>query len=76
MTRLCLDTSAYSHFRRGDTRVIDLVDRAERIGMPCVVLGELRAGFTQGSRREAKEDGRSKMTAHDATLARQSLTRA
>lgn len=50
MTRLCLDTSAYSNFQRGEPRVIEHVDRAERVGVPSVVIGELRAGFLLGTR--------------------------
>lgn len=48
--RLCLDTSAYSHFKRGDAQVVDLIDRADWIGVPVVVLGELEVGFRQGRR--------------------------
>ncbi len=52
MTRVCLDTSAYSNFRRGMPAVVNAVDRAEWIGVPCVVLGEIWAGFIAGSRAE------------------------
>jgi tRNA(fMet)-specific endonuclease VapC len=38
--RLALDTSAYSRFRAGDTRVLDLI----------TVLGELYGAFEMGSR--------------------------
>ena len=55
MSRYCLDTSAYSQMKRGESRVVELVDRAEWIGMPCVVLGELHAGFRSGSRRKQNE---------------------
>ena len=50
MTRFCLDTSAYSNFRRGEPRVVEHVDGAEWIGIPSVVVGELRAGFLLGTR--------------------------
>lgn len=50
--RLCLDTSAYSNFRRGEPRVVEHMDRAEWIGVPGVVVGELWAGFLLGSRSE------------------------
>lgn len=50
MSRYCLDTVAYSHFKRGEPRVVELLDRAEWIGVPVVVIGELCAGFAQGSR--------------------------
>jgi tRNA(fMet)-specific endonuclease VapC len=47
---LVLDTSAYSHFRAGDDRVLDLIAKAEIVGLPAVVLGELAAAFTLGRR--------------------------
>jgi tRNA(fMet)-specific endonuclease VapC len=53
--RYCLDTSAYSHFKRGDRQVVDLIDRAEWIGVPVIVLGELTAGFRSGSRQAQNE---------------------
>ena len=49
MSRYCLDTVAYSHFKRGESRIAELLDSAEWIGVPVVVLGELFAGFEQGS---------------------------
>ena len=51
MSRYCLDTVAYSHFKRGESRIADLLDRAVWIGVPVIVLGELFAGFEQGSNR-------------------------
>lgn len=53
--RFCLDTSAYSHFKRGDPGVVDLIDRADWLGVPVVVLGELAVGFRHGARRAANE---------------------
>lgn len=55
MSRYCLDTSAYSQFRRGNRRVVELLDRAESVGVPAVVLGELRAGFRAGGKRDQNE---------------------
>ena len=52
MTRVCLDTSAYSNFRRGQPAVVDAIDSADWIGVPCVVLGEIWAGFIAGRRAE------------------------
>ena len=52
MNRLCLDTSAYSNFQRGDGRVASYLDRARWVGIPSVVLGELRAGFLLGGKVE------------------------
>ena len=50
MTPVCLDTSAYSHFKRGAPAVVEVVTSARQVLMPVIVLGELRAGFRQGSR--------------------------
>jgi tRNA(fMet)-specific endonuclease VapC len=55
MTRFCLDTSAYSYFKRGDQKVVDLIDGAEWLGISAIVLGELRAGFLLGGRSTANE---------------------
>jgi len=51
VSRYCLDTVAYSHFKRGENRIAELLDRAVWIGVPVVVLGELFAGFEQGSNK-------------------------
>lgn len=53
MSRYCLDTVAYSNFKRGDRRIIELLDAATWIGVPAIVIGELCAGFAQGSRTRA-----------------------
>lgn len=55
MSRYVLDTSAYSHFKRGDPQIVDLIDQAEWIGVPSVVLGELWAGFLSGRRARENE---------------------
>lgn len=53
MSRYCLDTVAYSHFKRGEKRITDMLDSAEWVGVPAIVIGELCAGFRQGSRFES-----------------------
>ena len=55
MSRLCLDTSAYSHFRRGDPAAVDAISTATWIGIPAIVLGELRTGFLAGKHIEKNE---------------------
>lgn len=55
MSSFCLDTSAYSNFRRGNEELEALLDRAELVGMPTVALGELRTGFLLGGRRGRNE---------------------
>ena len=47
---LVLDTSAYSHFRSGTTSVLEAITRAEIVGLPVIVLGELEAAFALGKR--------------------------
>jgi tRNA(fMet)-specific endonuclease VapC len=48
--RLVLDTTAYSHLRRGHEQVLDLIAHAEVIIVPMTVLGELEGAFHVGSR--------------------------
>ena len=52
MTRYCIDTVAYSRFKRGDDRIAGLLDSAEWVGVPATVLGELFAGFEGGNRKQ------------------------
>lgn len=56
MRQLCLDTSAYSRFKAGEPRVVKVITSAKSIGMPAIVIGELRAGFRLGQRREQNEN--------------------
>jgi predicted nucleic acid-binding protein len=55
MSRYCLDTSAYSQYRRGNEVVAGLIDSAEWIGLPAVVIGEILSGFLQDGLRERRE---------------------
>ena len=48
--RVCLDASAYSAFKRGDPDIVDIVETADEVAVPSIVLGELFAGFRMGSR--------------------------
>lgn len=50
LSKLAIDTSAYSRFRAGDTRVRDLIADAELVLVPAPVLGELHGAFEMGSR--------------------------
>lgn len=56
MSRYCLDTSGYSHFRRGHRTVAQLLDQAEWVGVPAVALGELRTGFLLGDQQARNEE--------------------
>lgn len=55
MKGLCLDTNAYSEFMRGIEAAVSLIEAADQVWMPFVVLGELRAGFSKGSRAAVNE---------------------
>ena len=55
MSRLLLDTSAYSAIRRGDERLRELTRESQEIHLSPIVLGELRAGFSKGKRQSANE---------------------
>lgn len=48
--RLVLDTSAYSHLRKGHPEVIASLTAAVQVSLPVIVLGELEAAFELGSR--------------------------
>jgi tRNA(fMet)-specific endonuclease VapC len=50
VSTLVLDTSAYSHFRRGHEETLEWMSRAQSIVIPTTVLGELHAGFHLGER--------------------------
>jgi predicted nucleic acid-binding protein len=55
MTRVVLDTSAYSAFMRGHPEVKLALQQAEEIFINPVVLGELLAGFMRGKHRKENE---------------------
>jgi tRNA(fMet)-specific endonuclease VapC len=50
LTRVCLDTSAYSHFKRGHSPAVEAISGARDVLVPSIVLGELRVGFRLGDR--------------------------
>ena len=56
MTRILVDTSAYSAFFRGHAGVKTLFQKVDEIVLSPIVLGELRAGFIAGAHR--RKNGR------------------
>lgn len=48
--KLLLDTSAYSGFNRGDKRLKDFFRTDNEMLVPLIVVGELRAGFSLGTK--------------------------
>ena len=53
--KIALDTNCYRAFCAGDREVLDRVQLAERVVLPFVTLGELRAGFRYGTRAGENE---------------------
>lgn len=53
--RIAIDTNRYRDFCDNDTEALSIFQRAERIAVPFVVLGELRAGFMAGSKGRVNE---------------------
>lgn len=53
--RVLLDTNRYVDLCRGDPDLQDQLSRVERICLPFIALGELRAGFGAGKRTQANE---------------------
>lgn len=48
--KLALDTNAYKALGEGNPQLAEDVRRAEAVGLPIVVLGELWFGFVNGSK--------------------------
>lgn len=56
MSRICLDTSAYSQLRRSHPGAVRTIDEAEEVLVPVITLGEIRAGFRTGGRERENEE--------------------
>lgn len=54
--RLTVDTNAYTAFCRDEAQVLQLMETADEILIPAVVIGELVSGFVQGSRKQENLD--------------------
>lgn len=53
--RIALDTNRYVDLCKGVSETVRLLEHADSIFMPFVVLGELRAGFVHGRRHAENE---------------------
>ena len=47
--KVCIDTNAYSAFKRGEKAIAELLEGADEVLVSTVVLGELYAGFGLGA---------------------------
>ena len=74
--KVALDTNRYTDFCRDVKETVHLIEEAEEVLMPFVVLGEVRGGFAHGTRQSANErtlrqfllrDGVSVLFADDQT---------
>lgn len=55
MTQIAVDTNGYRALVEGDSAVRDVLERAETVVVPFVVLAELTAGFHFGTRTRENE---------------------
>ncbi len=53
--RVALDTNRYVDLCKGVVETLTLLEEAEAVAVPFVVLGELRAGFANGRRQAENE---------------------
>lgn len=53
--RIAIDSNRYSDFCRGQQDVVEVVENADHIFVPIIVVGEQRAGFANGKFREKNE---------------------
>ena len=53
--KIAIDTNRYVEFARGLPEAVNRLRVVDRIFMPLIVLGELRAGFLGGSRAPENE---------------------
>jgi predicted nucleic acid-binding protein len=53
--RLALDTNRYADLCRGDGAVVAVVESADEVHLPFIVVGELRAAFASSRNRSHNE---------------------
>ena len=53
--RVALDTNRYVDLCKGVAETVELLEEAEAVMLPFVVIGELRAGFVHGKRQAENE---------------------
>ncbi len=56
MNEYLIDTHIYSHAMRADPAVVSLLQRASRIAMSSISIGELLSGFKGGARERENRD--------------------
>lgn len=48
--KICIDTNTYEAFKRKNQEVVSMLEEAEEVIVPTIVLGELYSGFYIGNR--------------------------
>lgn len=48
--KICIDTNIYSAYKKGNAEITKLMEEADQLLVPSIVLGELYAGFYLGSK--------------------------
>ncbi len=56
MRRLLIDTNIYSHALRGDKGVVEILRKADEIGISVISIGELLAGFKGGGKEQSNRE--------------------
>ena len=56
MKKILLDTNAYVAFKKGDKDALQIIQKAATIGFSVIVLGELLAGFSTGSKESTNRE--------------------
>ena len=56
MSKILLDTNAYTNLMTGDTAVLDILSNAETVIMSVIVLGELLCGFKRGTKERQNKN--------------------
>jgi tRNA(fMet)-specific endonuclease VapC len=56
MRRLLIDTNIYSYALRGDAGVVEILKKAEQIGISVISIGELLYGFKGGGKEQKNRE--------------------
>ena len=67
--RVSLDTNRYADLMRGDGELASQLASCEWVGVPFVVVAELRAGFSAGKKRSDNEQNLTRFLARLADIA-------
>jgi predicted nucleic acid-binding protein len=47
--KICIDTNIYTALKKGDKEITALLETADDVYVPAIVIGELQAGFLMGN---------------------------